>query len=225
MQNGYHVTSLNGFLAMQNGSPYMHLPNGQHNGLSMQQMQNLKSVFANAQMQSGQDMNNMNTKRGRSLPASFMGHPVPNFNMQLGAGANVNLKLPRQAQWSVIPSPLQHSTSLGNAVDSSLMNGSMHGSMSPSPSIHTVPGQSLPMRTPSANSSRNAMRSIPNQMMSGQLGQLGSMSLSPYLQHSPSPNSQVQLQPTPPRPSPTPPMTMVSPLLQHQQMVGGQSGY
>ena len=75
MQNGYHVTSLNGFLAMQNGSPYMHLLNGQHNGLSMQQMQNLKSMFANAQMQSGQDMNNMNANGGRSLPASFMGHP------------------------------------------------------------------------------------------------------------------------------------------------------
>ena len=229
MHNGYHVASMNGFPAMPNGSPYTHLPNGQHNGLSSQQMQNLRSVFANAQMPPGQDLNNIAVNGGRSLPASFMSHSVPNgnhFNMQLGAGANINLKLQssRQAQWSAIPSPLQHSTSLGNAVDSGAMNGSMHGSLSPSPGIsQAMPGQGLPMRTPSANGSRNGMRGVPNHMMGGQ--QLGSMSMSPYLQHSPS-NSQVQLQPTPPRPSPTPPMTMVSPSLQHQQMVGGsQNGY
>ena len=190
-------------------------------------MQNLKSVFASAQMQPGQDINNVNVNSGRSLSASFMGHPVSNgnhFNMPLGAGANVNLKL-RQAQWSAMPSPLQHTTSLGNAVDSGAMNGSMHGSMSPSPGIsHTIPGQGPPMRTPSANGSRNGMRGVPNHMMGGQSGQLGSMSISPYLQHSPSPNSQSQLQATPPRPSPTPPMTMVSPSLQYQQMVGGSQG-
>jgi enhancer of polycomb-like protein len=227
MQNGYHLASTNGFSTMANGSPYIHLPNGQHNGLSIQQMQNLKSVFASTQMQPGQDINNMNVNGGRSLPASFMGHPVSNgnhFNMQLGAGANVNLKLPsaRQPQWSVVPSPLQHNTSLGNGVDSGGMNGSMHGSMSPSPGIpQTVPGQGPPMRTPSANGSRNAMRGVPNHMMGGQPGH---MSMSPYLQHSPSPNSHAQLRPTPPRPSPTPPMTMVSPSLQHQQMVGGSQG-
>jgi len=231
MHNGYHVASMNGFPAMPNGSPYTHLPNGQHNGLSMQQMQNLKSVFANAQLQPGQDMNNMAANGGRSLPASYIGHSAANgnhFNMQLGAGANMNLKLQpsRQAQWSAIPSPLQHSTSLSNAVDSGTMNGSMHGSLSPSPGIsQTLPGQGLPMRTPSANGSRNGMRGLPNHIMGGQPG-LGPMSMSPYLQHSPSPNSQAQLQPTPPRPSPTPPMTMVSPSLQHQQMVGGsQNGY
>jgi enhancer of polycomb-like protein len=51
MHNDYHIASMNGFPAMPNGSPYTHLPNGQHNGLSMQQMQNLKSVLANAQLQ------------------------------------------------------------------------------------------------------------------------------------------------------------------------------
>ena len=175
----------------------------------------------------GQDINNVNVNSGHSLSASFMGHPVSNsnhFNMPLGAGANVNLKL-RQAQWSAMPSPLQHTMSLGNAVDSGEMNGSMPGSMSPSPGIsHTMPGQGPPMRTPSANGSRNGMRGVLNHMMGGQSGQLGSMSISPYLQHSPSPNSQSQLQNTPPRPSPTPPMTMVSPSLQYQQMVGGSQG-
>jgi enhancer of polycomb-like protein len=209
-----------------NGFPAM--PNGQHNGLSMRQMQNLKSVLANAQLQPRQDMNNMAANGKQNLPASYIGHSGNHFNMQLGAGANMNLKLQpsRQAQWSAIPSPLQHSTSLSNAVDSGTMNGSMHGSLSPSPGIsQTLPGQGLPMRTPSANGSRNGMRGLPNHIMGGQPG-LGPMSMSPYLQHSPSPNSQAQLQPTPPRPSPTPPMTMVSPSLQHQQMVGGsQNGY
>ena len=110
----------------------------------------------------GQDMNNVNVNGGR-LPGSFMGHPVSNgghFNVQLGAGAFVNLKLPSawQAQWSAMPSPLHHTTSLGNAVDSGTMNGLIHGSMSPSSGIsHAVPGQGAPVRTPSANGSREVL--------------------------------------------------------------------
>lgn len=224
MQNGYHVATMNGF-PPQNGPQYVHHANGQHNvqhngQLSIQQMANLKSAFASVQMQPNQDMNGIHTNNGRGMQAQYMSHPVQgsnHFNMQLGAGANMNLKLPpaRQAQWSSIPSPLQHNTSLANAVDASNMNVSM----SPNPS-HAMPGQGPPMRTPSANGSRNGVR-VPSHMM-GQPGQLGpmAMAMSPYLQNSPSP-SHAQLQPTPPRPSPTPPMTMVSPSLQHQQMVGG----
>jgi hypothetical protein len=52
----------------------------------------------------GRTLTNMNVNIGRSLPASFMRHPVSNsnhFNVPLGAGANVNLKL-QQVQWSDI---------------------------------------------------------------------------------------------------------------------------
>jgi hypothetical protein len=96
----HYVAPSNGFPAMPNGLPYIDLPNDQHSGLSMQQMQNLKSVLASVQMQPGQDMSNVNVNGGR-LPGSFIGHPVSNgghFNMQLGAGANVNIKLRRRGK-------------------------------------------------------------------------------------------------------------------------------
>jgi enhancer of polycomb-like protein len=211
IQNGYHIASVNGFSPMPNGAIYH--ANGQHNGLSAQQMQNLKSVFANA----GQDLNTMHINGNRVYTGLTNG---AHFNMQLPAGANMNLKLPssRQPQWPVIPSPLQHTASLDST--------SMNGSMSPSPGLsHAVTGQGAPIRTPSANGSRNGVR-VPSHMMAGQQGPLGSMPISPYLHHSASPASNSQNQCTPPRPSPTPPMTMVSPSIQHQQMVGGsQSGY
>jgi enhancer of polycomb-like protein len=81
--------------------------NGQHNRLSAQQMQNLKSVFANA----GQDLNTMHINENRVYTGLMNG---AHFNMQLPAGANMNLKLPssRQPQWLEIPSPLQHTASL-----------------------------------------------------------------------------------------------------------------
>lgn len=242
MQNGYHAAAMNGYptqngqyihhkSAQHNGQHISHhngLHNGQQNGqqngpqngLSSQQMANLKSAFANAQMQPGQDMNGMHANIGRGMQNTYMSHPPPpnnsHFNVPLTAGSNINLKLPptRQPQWSAIPSPLQHNNSLGNSGDVSMMNVSM----SPSPGhSHAMPGQGPPMRTPSANGLRNGAR-VPSHMM-GQPGQM--MAMSPYhQQNSPSP-SHAQLQPTPPRPSPTPPMNMVSPSLQHQQMVGG----
>jgi enhancer of polycomb-like protein len=93
IQNDYHIASMNGFSALPNGSIYH--PNGQHNGLSVQQMQNLKSVFAN------RDMNTVNLSGSRGLATPYMGQPVLNgalFNMRLGAGANMNLKLPPAQQ-------------------------------------------------------------------------------------------------------------------------------
>lgn len=215
MQNGFHVPQANGFTNGQNGSMQMNM----QNGLSMQQRQFLKSAFAgNPQMQGGQDQNQMLLNGNRGMQNSYMGPPVANgthFNMPVNGG-NLNLKLPpnRQTQWS-IPAPLQHQGHVNGAE-----NVHMNGSMSPSPVVQ----HSVPMRTPSANGSRNGVRQVSNHMMGGQ------MSISPYLQHSPSPmpmnGQQSAVHLSPPRPSPTPPMSMVSPSLQHQQMVGGpQNGY
>jgi len=228
--NGYHLTAMNGYPTMSNGSQYLHHSSAQHNGLSIQQMQNLKSTFA--AIPTAQDVNSIQANGARQIAGSYLGHVVPNgtsFDMQLGAGANMILKLPstRQMQWAT--PPLQQRPTTVNGVDSS---ATMNGSMSPSPNhTHTL-SVGPPVRTPSANGSRAGIRGLPSSMMgSGPGGQLGSHAMSPHLQHSsPSPLplalSQVQNQPSPPRLPQTPTMAMVSPSLQHQQPVrSSQSGY
>ncbi|EGN97434.1 hypothetical protein SERLA73DRAFT_161474 [Serpula lacrymans var. lacrymans S7.3] len=212
--NGYHVTPMNGYPPMANGSPYMHHANRQHNGLSAQQMQSLKVAFA------GQDPNALHAS-GRTLPGSYVGHVVPNaqhFNVQLGN--NLNLKLPPTRQWAQLASPSQQQMALSN--------DPVAGGM-PSPNVHQM---ALPARTPSANGSRasgrgtsiSSMPSSVGHMMGG--GQLTSHSVSPHLQHSP-PSLSTALTQLPQQSSPhlqTPTLKMASPALQHQQPVGNSQG-
>ncbi|KAH7908697.1 hypothetical protein BJ138DRAFT_326009 [Hygrophoropsis aurantiaca] len=217
--NGYHIP--------MNGYQYAH-PR-QHNGMPMQHMQNLKMVYP-----PGQDINGMHPNAGRPLANSYMGHviaPGTHFNMQLGAGANANLKLPAGRQWTAVTSPSQQPTPLANTADG--LTGAVPMSSSPS-TTHTTPG-TQPARTPSANGSRPATRtsSVGNvpvgHMMNA--GQYTTHSLSPHLQHSPSPllSSALALpsHQSPPRPPMTPTMKMASPSLQHQQQPVGssQGGY
>src|ERR1700722_5047580 len=101
--NGYHLTAINGYPGISNGAPYLHAnQHNQHNGLSMQQIQNLKSTFA---IPPGQDVSPMQPNGTRQITGTYM---VPNgagFDMQLGAGGNMMLKLPpsRQMQWGMAP--------------------------------------------------------------------------------------------------------------------------
>jgi enhancer of polycomb-like protein len=224
--NGYHLAAMNGYSTITNGSQFLHL----NNGLSIQQMQNLKSTFAS--IPTGQDGNAVQPNAGRQIAGSFINHAMPNganFDVQLGAGANMILKLPsnRQTQWAI--SPLQRPMTV-NGIDSTIVNGSM------SPNLNHVHALAVgpPPRTPSANGTRANMRgvtsSIGHAIGTGPVSQLGTHAMSPRLQHSPSSLplslSQVQNQPSPPRLPQTPTMTMVSPSLQHQPpVVSSQSGY
>jgi len=204
--NGYHLTAVNGYTAMANGS-FLHHPNA---SLSNQQVQTLKSAF-------NPDVNAIQANATRQFPpVSYMGHVVANgtnFNMSIGGG-NPKLPAARQMQWA--SPPLQRPTG-NNGVDSS----GMPSNMASSPSAHSTVGP--PVRTPSSNGSRNGNGIRGGiQATSHVIGQM-----SP---HSPSPMaaslSQGQVQPSPPRLPQTPTMTMVSPSLQHQQPVGSsQSGY
>jgi enhancer of polycomb-like protein len=196
--NGYHLTTVNGYTSMVNGS-FLHHPNAQ---LSMQQVQTLKSAF--------QDVNALQTNATRPLPpVSFMGHVVgsgTNFNMSLNGGGNPKLPAARQ-MWA---SPPLQRTAGSNGVEIPLS----------SPAIsHSVPGP--PARTPSSNGSRNGMRGVQSSHVIGQGHTHVQHSPSPM------PLSlSAQGQPSPPRLPQTPTMTMVSPSLQHQQPVGSsQSGY
>lgn len=220
---GYpHATMLNGF-PVSNNAQYPH-PQLHHANqtLSMQQMQNLKTAFAN--MVPGQDLHplqNINAVGLGRIPTSYSMHVSPNssvananFNLQLAAaqaGTNMTLKLPttRQMQWTTSPNNninngnnnMQRVPSV-NGVGVGVGVGGMDCSMASSPSSgHTIPA---PVRTPSTNGMRGGQGQVQH-------------SMSPHLQHSP---SAAQSQSSPMI------MTMPSPSLQHQQQaVSSQSGY
>ncbi|KAF9242838.1 enhancer of polycomb-like-domain-containing protein [Melanogaster broomeanus] len=223
--NGYHVP-INGY-TLPNG-PYMQ-HGRQAGGLSAQQMQHLKMAFAQ-----GQDVNAaMHGGQGRPMQTPFVGHLVPNgahYNMQMGAGPNVNLKLTSGRPWNGVASPLLQTASLALQQD----GGSVPMVGSPNPN-HATTGI-LPTRTPSANGTRNVSRpggiggapTSVGHMMSGV--QYATHSLSPHMQHnspSPLPNpASLPLRGSPPRPPATPTMKMASPSMQHQQAVpSSQGGY
>ena len=212
--NGYHGALINGY-PIPNGT-YIQTSR-QHNGLSPQQMQNLKMAFA----QSHDTTSAIQATAGRQIPA--FGHPNGmHFNVQMGPGVNVNLKPPGR-QWN--GSPMQQVATLGNGQD---VSGTTVLS-----SPHNSPGV-LPARTPSANGNRavtrpgsiGAVQTTAGHMVHG--GQYPALSLSPRLQHtSPSPAAAVlPSHQTPPRPPPTPTMKMSSPSIQHQQpLSSSQGGY
>lgn len=208
--SGYHLTPMTSMAAaaLANTASYQHNQNPQHGGgLSLQQMQNLKTVFANMPAPELAAM-----QAGRGIPGSYM-HIGPNAAnmMQIppGANLNMNLKLPpsRQMQW--MNSPMQRPASIANGLDSQL-----NGAAIASPN----PAHAVPVRSPSANGSRAGMRNGVH--INGQ------HSMSPLMQPSPSPIPNIAQSQSPPRIPMTPNMGMASPSLQQQQPVGGnQNGY
>ncbi|KAH7904566.1 hypothetical protein BJ138DRAFT_1236932 [Hygrophoropsis aurantiaca] len=104
------------------------------------------------------------------------------FNIQSGASANANLKLPAGRQCTAVTSPLQQPTPLANTTDG--LTGAVPMSSSPS-TTHTTP-DTQPARTPSANGSRPATRtsSVGNGPVGPMMnaGQYTTHSLSPHLQ-------------------------------------------
>ncbi|KAI9463887.1 enhancer of polycomb-like-domain-containing protein [Boletus coccyginus] len=220
--NGYHIP-INGYTIPN--AAYMH--SRPPNGLTAQQMQNLKLALAQ-----GQDVNPaMHGTPGRPVQTPYVGHLVPNgthYNMQMAAGTNLNLKLASGRQWNGVALPLQQTPSLGSQQqDANTAPGAG------SPSLTHAAASVLPARTPSANGTRSvsrpgAMGSSVGHMIPG--GQYVAHSLSPRLQNagpSPHPNP-TSLPPhqSPPRQPLTPTMKMTSPSLQHQQAVpSSQGGY
>ncbi|GLB37128.1 putative enhancer of polycomb-like protein [Lyophyllum shimeji] len=187
----YHLTS-QAAAALANPMAYQ----GNH-GLSMQQVQNLKSAFANAQ--AGHDSSALKGL-ARALP-SYIQAAGASFNIQqLAAASNINLKLPtaRQMQWTPSTPPAK-AVPVANGVDGQRVNGSVSSNAT----------QVVPARTPSANGTRPVVRMGSNGQFAGQP--------SPQL-HSPSPISgAISQSQSPPRVPLTPTLPKESPSLQHQQ--------
>ena len=204
--NSYQLASIANYgAALANPAAFAQYMNGQHTGLSRDQVQNLKLAFANLP---AQDLAAMQSVVNRPQQGSYIHlQGVRNLNVQLSAVVN-NLKLPatQSMQWTA-SSPLQRPGSVVNGVDAQTLSSPV------SPTSNATP-----VRTPSANGMRqNGIRAgvMPN----------GQMSLSPHLSHSPSPLPSALSQ-SPPRLPLTPTMGMASPSLQHQQPVGNtQNGF
>ncbi|KAF8896857.1 enhancer of polycomb-like-domain-containing protein [Gymnopilus junonius] len=212
--NGYHLTQLPGMAtaALVNSASFpQHNQAQQLHGLSPQQVQNLRTVFASSMPNVSPDVAALQAK---TLANAYMhaGANGANMGMQLPQ-ANMNLKLPasRQMQWhNGAIQAIQRPPSTVNGVD-----GQINGAHVASPSI----GHTVPVRTPSANGSR------PVPMRNG-VHINGQHSISPHMQHSPSPLPNISQSQSPPRVPLTPNITMASPSLQQQQPVGGtQNGY
>ncbi|KAF5310721.1 hypothetical protein D9619_007669 [Psilocybe cf. subviscida] len=212
--SGYHLTPMTnmGAVNLLNPTPYQHSAAQQHltNGLSQQQIANIKTIFNNdsaavAALQQARS----------TLPASYM-HVVSNgatvMNLPNMTASNLNLKLPaaRQMQW--MNAPIQRPASVANGMDVQL-NNPLNAALAASPNM----GHSVPVRSPSANGSRAGMRNGVH---------LNGMSPASHMQHSPTPLPNIAQSQSPPRVPMTPNMGMGSPALQQQQPVGGtQNGY
>lgn len=262
-----HVNGTNGYqMPNMNGSMNGYLPSGLPNGasylpqssssLSVHQKQLIQAAFAGSQPNQVQDMQaamqQPNGPRNPQMPGG--GYMLPNgatFNMALGSGTNINLKLPpaRQMNWA---SPMRPNSAM-NGMDSAAMNGAMNGAMNAGMNGSSLNGAVNGGMNGAMNGSMNGgMNGSMNGPMNGAMN--GSMSPSPNHRHavpvpartpsangsrngmramngqlnshSMSPHMQHSPSPMPSQSPPRPPMTPMqmgspSPSMQHQQPVGG----
>lgn len=151
LTNGFHFTPMTNLTTPMINSAFSQ--NQPHTGgLSLQQMQNLKTAFANIPAPDLAALQNV----GRAISASYMNLAVngANMNMQLPAGAN--MKMSPQMQRAMNSATFQKTTSGANGTDGHLNGGSPITASSllgnPMPSSPTA------LRSPSANDARTPPR-------------------------------------------------------------------
>ncbi|EDR09801.1 uncharacterized protein LACBIDRAFT_293698 [Laccaria bicolor S238N-H82] len=199
--NGFHLTPMTPIAAAALANTTQ--ATGQRS-LSLQQVQELKSAFANLPTT---DFTPANGRTYMQIPnGNHMGVQMP-----IGNSMNSKLSPAKQMQWSM-GTALQRTPTAMNVVDAQALNGS---------TLNAGHAQ-VPVRPPSMNGPRPMVRNGVQHIN-------GHMPSSP-LQASPSPAypAVLSLQANDPlfHSLPHPPMTPASSTLQNQQAVGGtQSGY
>jgi enhancer of polycomb-like protein len=196
MSNGFHISPVNGFSpGLGNNANGISFPNPTGNGLSHQQMQNIKSAYAGISPM--HDISAIQANGGNMVPrgpTAYMGHIIPN-------GVNYEMQL-RQMQWNT-----------AQRLSSNGINGSMSN----------VGGASYSPPLQQGSTGVNGMRGngMPVSHVIGQ-GQHSHLQphASPPLHQSPSPAPNIHS--SPPISSSQPPMA--SPSLQTQQPVGASNG-
>ncbi|KAG5649953.1 hypothetical protein H0H81_001331 [Sphagnurus paluster] len=165
-------------------------------GLSVQQMQNIKTAFTNPQ-----DVRDSTAAKGFSRALPSYPQSSSDFNLQqMAAASNLNLKLPtaRQIQWASSNPPTV------NGIDEPI-----------SASIGLAMPAPVPVRMPSTNGTIAGIHIGTNGQLCGHV--------SPHVQHNSSALSPLQ---SPPRVPYIPAAPRASPLMQHQQASGSsKSGY
>jgi len=204
--NGFHLTPMTNVTTPMVNSAFGQNQPHTTGGLSLQQMQNLKTAFANIPAPDLAALQNV----GRVISASYMNLATngTNMKMQLPTGANMKISPVHQMQRATTTASFQRPASVVNGTDGQL-NGttitasSMGNAMSSSPSALRSPPANP--RTPSRNGAH----------VNGQ------HSLTPHLQPSPSslPNSNSTQAHHSPRPSMASTAGMPSSLQQQQQAV------
>ncbi|KAH9935624.1 uncharacterized protein B0H18DRAFT_976555 [Fomitopsis serialis] len=145
--NGYHIPSVNAYSAAMPNATYMHA-NNRPNGLTLQQMQTMKSAYASMSPPPDNSMQ-ANTANGQlRTPASYLGHVLqnghPNYAAQLANARHMQ-------QWAAATAAHQQQRPpSANAADGNAVDGMHPPAMSP-------PISTTPVRTPSANGMRTPM--------------------------------------------------------------------
>ena len=113
--NGFHLTPMINMTTPTINSSFQNQHTG---GLSLQQMQNLKTAFANIPAPDLAALQNV----GRAISASYMNLAVngTNMNMQLPAGANMKMSPVRQLQRAINSASLQKPALSVNGTDGQL---------------------------------------------------------------------------------------------------------
>ncbi|KAG5221301.1 Enhancer of polycomb protein [Salix suchowensis] len=212
--NGYHPAAIQPYT---NGNAVFNVQGQQGSGLSHQQLQNLKSAFANIPTTQDlvpvpQGVNGVAGRPGVGVP--YVQVPNGPYNVQLNGNVALTPKLPpaRPMQWG----NATRATSMGiNGVSpdhAPMVNGT---SMSPSPSLTNA----IPVRSPSRTGMAVGMRppGVGGMGMAGSPNRVAH-SMSPHLQHSSPPHSISPNTSQPPLP------TTPSPSIQHHQAINGIQG-
>lgn len=212
--NGYHPAANQTYT---NGNAVFNVQGQQGSGLSHQQLQNLKSAFANIPTTQDlvpvpQGVNGVAGRPGVGVP--YVQIPNGTYNVQLNGNVALTPKLPpaRPMQWG----NATRATSMGiNGLSpdhAPMVNGT---SMSPSPSLTNA----IPVRSPSRTGMAVGMRppGVGGMGMAGSPNRVAH-SMSPHLQHSSPPHS------ISPNTSQLPLPTTPSPSIQHHQAINGIQG-
>ena len=153
--NGFHLTPMINMIPPTINSSF---GQSQHTGgLSLQQMQNLKTAFANIPAPDLAALQNV----GRAISASYMNLAVngTNMNMQLPAGANMKMSPARQMQRVMNSASFQKLASGVNGTDGQLNGGSTITAGNPMSSSPALLASDV--RTPSRNGNHvNGQRSL-----------------------------------------------------------------
>ncbi|KAL4262295.1 Enhancer of polycomb-like protein [Pleurotus pulmonarius] len=212
--NGYHPSAMQTYT---NGNAVFNVQGQQGSGLSHQQLQNLKSAFANIPTTQDlvpvpQGVNGVVGRPGVGVPYVQMSNGT--YNVQLNGNVALTPKLPpaRPTQWGTTTRATPMGINGVSADHTPLVNGT---SMSPSPSLTNT----VPVRSPSRTGMGVGMRppGVGGMGMAGSPNRVAH-SMSPHLQHS-SPSHSIS-----PNTSHPPLPTTPSPSIQHHQAINGIQG-